>query len=271
MDLQLFGRVLWRFKVLVVLGLVLAAGLAFLSYVRVELQDGKPVFTYRESESWESLASVFVTSRGFPWGSIDGGGVEPGTGTGSPDITSPAVDPSRLTTLAAIYMQLAAGDGVRRLMLENGPVDGIVQTFPVFAANSDAQLPLITLSAVSATPGQAQALNTRYLDAFLTYMRQQQVSGGIDPDTRVRLQVVREPQRAQLLEGRGLTMPILVFLAVVSAVTALAFVLENLRPLPRPLPANTILPAEPRPVPNEPLPAPAEATLAQREAARRTA
>ena len=68
MDLQLILRVLWRFKLLVGIGVVLAFVLAFLSYYKVS-PGGDPMLEPRQSESWESLSTIFVTSRGFPWGS----------------------------------------------------------------------------------------------------------------------------------------------------------------------------------------------------------
>ncbi len=251
MDLQLLGRVIWRFKGLVVAGTVLACALAVFSYVRVSFDDGLSI-TYRESESWESLSTVFVTSRGFPWGSIES---VPPEGEGEAETsrqTSPAVDSGRLTTLAAIYMQLASGDGVRALMLRDGPIEGSVSTFPVFAGNNGPQLPLITLAAVGATPQEAHVLGGRYLNAFLRYLRQQQIAGNIEKDDRVRLQVVRQQQPPSLLEGRSKTVPVLVFIAVMTGVIGLAFVLENARPGRRP-PADQVsvveqFPAEARAV-----------------------
>ncbi len=46
MDFQLYARVLWRFKLLFLLGLMLAIALATLSLVRVS-SDG---LTYRQTE-----------------------------------------------------------------------------------------------------------------------------------------------------------------------------------------------------------------------------
>jgi hypothetical protein len=46
----------------------------------------------------------------------------------------------------------------------------------------------------------------------------------------VYLEVVKQPTRPELFSGRSFTRPIVVFLAVMFAVIALAFVLENTRP-----------------------------------------
>jgi hypothetical protein len=268
-DLQLFLRVLWRFRLLIAAGFVLAIVLATLAFVRVDTAEGSFRLTYREQEKWESLSTVFVTTKGFPWGSVNYGSEDASGGGGS----VPAADPGRLTTLAAIYMQLASGDGVRALMLKDGPIRGVVQTFPVFAANSDTQLPLVTLSAIAASPEEARRLGVRYLQAFLSYLESQQIAGDIDPEDRVRFQVVREPQPAVLLEGRSTTLPILVFLAVMTAVVGLAFVLENLRPRSRPVEPPTAVdpraPYEPR-VTVEPRVA-TEGRASGRDVARRSA
>src|SRR5262245_16327854 len=46
MDLRLYLRVLVRFWPITILGLLLAVGLAFLAYVRVDYSDGKLDLTY---------------------------------------------------------------------------------------------------------------------------------------------------------------------------------------------------------------------------------
>ena len=70
MDLNLYVRVLWRFKLIVALGLLLAFTLAFLSYATVRFDGVPPTVEYRQSEQWESLATVGVTSRSFDPGSV---------------------------------------------------------------------------------------------------------------------------------------------------------------------------------------------------------
>ena len=69
MDLRLAWQVIWRFKILVALGLTLATVSAFLSMVSVNL-SGSPHFAYKTQPSYESLTTVFVTSHGFPYGSL---------------------------------------------------------------------------------------------------------------------------------------------------------------------------------------------------------
>ena len=64
MDLSLYGRVIWRFRWLVVLGLILAIALAVLSVAKVSSHG----LSYRKHEVWQSSTTVLLTQHGFPWG-----------------------------------------------------------------------------------------------------------------------------------------------------------------------------------------------------------
>jgi hypothetical protein len=231
-DLQLVIRVLWRFKLLVVIGLLAAYSLAFYSYYNITL-DGGPKITPRESEQWESLTTLFVTSQGFPWGKVS----DLGSDAAAPDESAAAVDPARLVGLTGLYMELSTSDRVLKEMMKKGPIDGLLQAFPVVPGGKDSldPVPMFTLSAIAATPAQAQALARRHVRAFLDVLARRQTSAGIPEQQRVRVEIVRQPQEAMLLQGRKMTRPIVIFMAVMIAVFALAFVLENLRPRVRPV------------------------------------
>jgi hypothetical protein len=233
MDLQLALRVIWRFRLLVIFGLMLAVVLSFLSMVTVNL-SGKPHFAYKAQPQYESLTTVFVTTHGFPWGSL-----KLQAGPKDPQAPRGSVDTGQLRDFTSIYLQLAASDPVRRLMALHGPVNGVVQAFPVFSPDSST-LPLLTLSAVSATPDAARGLAKRHLDAFRTYLEQRQEAAGTPPDDRVVLQAINGPQAAHLLQGRKKTKAIMIFMAVTVAVIALSFMLENLRPRTRPIAADDV-------------------------------
>jgi hypothetical protein len=229
-DLQLAIRVLWRFKLLVITGLVLAFGLAFLSMVRVS--PSNPHLSYRAQPSYESLTTVFVTSHGFPWGSL-----KLRAGNKLPEAPRGEVNTSQLRDFATVYLQFAASNQVKQIIArdkKDGGLDGTIQAFPVFASDSSV-LPLITLSAISNTPERAYALAHRHLAAFKQFLEGNQTRAGIAPDDRVILQAVNGPEPAHLLAGRKKTKSIMVFLAVMVAVCGLAFILENLRPRIRPV------------------------------------
>jgi hypothetical protein len=151
-------------------------------------------------------------------------------------VTQPTIDAGRLTTLAGLYMQLATSDPVLQLMLKDGPIDGALQTFPVFSTNTSdgSQLPMVTFSAIAASPETAMRLAQRHIAAFTSFIQREQIRSGIPPSERVRVQVVRQPLPAVLLEPRKKTRPIIVFVAVMSAVFGVMIALENMRRRPGP-------------------------------------
>src|SRR5437588_2881139 len=106
MDLPVYMRVLWRFRWLVLVGVVAAVGLSVLSVARI---GGSPFLRYRKSPVYVSYSKLFVTQQRFPWGSLN------------PPVSA---DPSRFTSLAILYSQLATSDPVQRIMLRPGPLAG---------------------------------------------------------------------------------------------------------------------------------------------------
>jgi hypothetical protein len=250
MDLQLYARVLWRFRLLVVGGLLLAVALAFFSYVDVKFDGGKPSFEYRQGEQWESLAQVGVGSRTFDPGSVLTPEIRsslrpPAENTEQAREQLAQVDPStlasfpRLMEITIQFLNLATGDAVMKIMNENGPpVRAALQTFPVLSG--DAAVPFITFSAVAASPEVAQEAARRHVEAFKEFVTAQQNAAGIAENERVAITTVKQPQPAALLEGRKKTRPIIVFLAVMTAVIGLLFVLENLRPRVRTVPGRQV-------------------------------
>jgi hypothetical protein len=239
-DLALFFRVLWRFKVIVLLGLALAFALAFLSYVKVDFANGMKM-TYREHEQWESLSTLFVTDPDFTLGSVGG--------SGTTDAEAAAAAAQRMLSLTALYMQLATADPVLRLMAKEGPIDGAVQTFPITSTGDGRgdPLPMMTFSALSSTPQRAHALAGRHIESFLTYLRRDQDRRGVSPAERVKVEIVRQPQAPVLLVPRKKTRPIVVFLTVAIATFGLAFVLENMRPRVRAIPGEGRQPVQSTP------------------------
>jgi hypothetical protein len=223
MDLALFFRVLWRFKAVVLLGLSLAFALSFLAYVKVDFGNGFKM-TYRENEQWESLSTLFVTDPDFTLGSVSDGGPS--------DAEAAAAASQRMLSLTSLYMQLSTADPVLRLMARSGPIDGVVQTFPITSTGDGRgdPLPMMTFSAISVTPMRAHRLAQRHIRAFLEYLRRDQVSRGVEPADRVKVEVVRQPQAPALLMPRKKTRPIIIFLTVAIVTFGLVFVLENLRP-----------------------------------------
>lgn len=243
MDIQLYLRVLWRFRVLVFLGLVLAVSLAFLSITKITFTDGRPHFTYRETPPWGAEATLLVTQSGFPEGrSIFDEAAR------SPDLNETTflgrfADPSRFERLALLYAHLATSDEVKRRMRQDGPLNGKIEAAATPAGDGGSFLPIITITATSETGPAAKRLADRTVIAFRDFLHDQQEASKIDAEDRVELPVVNRPERAEQVGGQPLLRPAFVFLLVFAITMALAFILENLRPRIRRLPRDQVVSA----------------------------
>jgi hypothetical protein len=240
-DLSLYGRVLWRFRLLVVFGALLAAGLATLSFLRVDLDGGSLKVDYRQSETWASYATVFVTQEGFPLGRSvydESLPVTPTTGgeDAEPESYVPRyMDPSRFSSYAQLYARLAGSELLRRQMEREKPLAGSVSaTAGTDPRNPGIVLPLVEIQAVADGGVAARETARRATRALLRYVEREQNANEIEPSKRVILRVLNEASSPVLVEPRSRTKPVFIFLAVMLAVAAIAFLLENLRPAARP-------------------------------------
>jgi hypothetical protein len=219
MDLGLFFRVLWRFRLVVALGFVMALTLATLSLARVDFRGGAPTLAYRQAEQWQSYTTLIISPRGFPWGR---------------SVFSLDFDPARYATLATIYANLAQSDAVKRIMARDWNVrQGAILAQPVLANQNNSSappLPLMTIAATTSSAPRSVAVAERATAAFLDFLRLEQSSNGIPKNKRVVVAEIKHATTPVLLKGRSKTTPIAVFLAVMIAFVGLAFMLENLRP-----------------------------------------
>jgi hypothetical protein len=218
-DLGLFFRVLWRFRLVVALGFVMALTLATLSLARVDFRGGSPSLVYRQSEQWQSYTTLIISPRGFPWGR---------------SVFSLEFDPSRFATLATIYANLAQSDAVKRIMARDWNVrQGSILAQPVLANQNNSSappLPLMTIAATTKSGPRSAAVAERATAAFLDFLRFEQSNNGIPKNKRVVVAEIKHATPPVLLKGRSKTTPIAVFLAVMIVCVGLAFMLENLRP-----------------------------------------
>jgi hypothetical protein len=241
-DLPLYLSVLWRFRLLVGAGLVAAILLSALAIVRVS--PSSPHVAYRQSEEFSSQATLFVTQQGFPWGYAAPPTVSP-TGSPASDAADAAkllapkqfADPNRFPSLAVLYAYLAMSDPVKRIMLRSGPVHGEIFAQPVVvtSAGYGVTLPLVAIDATGTSPARARALVIRATDAFRTFLERQQARNQIPAQNRVLVTILTRAEKAKLVKGRSKTLPLVVFVTVITAVIGLAFLLENMRPRVRPV------------------------------------
>jgi hypothetical protein len=242
MDLPLYFRVLWRFKVLVIGGFLAAIFLSVLAVARVS--PSSPHFVYRQSPAYSVQSMLFVTQQGFPWGYAAPRQVSP-TGAQAAAVaeanalgTKEFADPNRFPSLAVLYAYLAMSDPVKQIMRQSGPVaDGQIVAAPVVATQSGygTTLPLVAIAATDTSPEKARALVIRATDAFRTFLERQQLENKIPAQNRVLMTVLQRADKPVLVKGRSKTMPLVVFVTVLISVVGLAFLLENLRPRARPV------------------------------------
>ena len=246
MDVQLYARVLWRFRLLVLFGLVLAFALSLLSMARMSFADGAPKFEYRDDELWSSHATLLVTQTGFPIGrSVYDEVIQVGKGEQSSVVPRfNSVD--HFAHLAVVYSKLATSDQVRRSVRRDVGVRGLILANPVVNEASGSVLPMIDLSGNASTPEGAVLLAKGATDELRGYIEEQQDRNRIRDDRRIKIQVLNEAAPPALVTARSRTRPIFIFLTVMIAVIGLAFLLENLSPRSRPV--ATEAPATPEAV-----------------------
>jgi hypothetical protein len=244
-DLGLYLRVLWRFKLLMLVGLVLALGLSFLSYARVSFAGGSPKITYLQSEVWQSEATILVTQPGFPWGRASNRIIPQKVGevvSGVPQFA----DETRFSSLAAIYTRFVMSDRVKAMVLRgvrlgDGTVHAWISGSSVIAGIPSAE-PMVTVAGRSTSPAVAKETAVAATKAIRDFIESQQDAAQIPADQRVLLEVINQPTEPIVFEPRKKTRPIVVFLVVLLVFQGLALILENARPRVRVVPDA---PAEP--------------------------
>jgi hypothetical protein len=219
---------MWRFKYLVLAGCAVGLLLSILTIDKIDFSHGAPHLTPRTMPIYGSAATLFVTEAGFPWGSA----TQPySTGPGGAPV--PAGDIGRLTNLAGLYVQLANSDQLRVLVARHSPPGGSIaatQQYSFSPSFYSSATPLIIISGTGRSGANAVATTQAGVNALTSYIEGQQRSAGIDPARRVLIQELQRPRGAKVVNAPKKTLPIVVFLTVMLAVTGLAFALENLRP-----------------------------------------
>jgi hypothetical protein len=230
-DLELYLRVIWRFRILVAVGFVLAVLLSVWSTARVSFAHGTPQLAYRQAETFEANTILLVTQKGAAWGNPTGSAGQTG-GTAS-------ADPSSFSGLATFWAQLVSSDHVQSMIARRlpAPERGKVQ---VQAAASlpdpsvyNGVLPFIAIQGLAESPDNAINASLVGAHVFMRYIATKQAQAGIKPSDRVLLSLVQRPAEVKVVVPRKKTVPIAVFLVIMISTLGAAFVLENLRPQPR--------------------------------------
>jgi hypothetical protein len=227
MDLGRFISVVWRFRVLIAFGVLLASLVSIASLARITTSG----IHLREQESWTSASVLFITQDGFPWGRAILDEMITIDNPGAPPTQIPKYgDPARYSGLAALYAELAKSDGVQAAVMKNAQPGERVEPMVVSSPGSSSALPLLTLKAYGPTPESATNTAQRASKAFRGFLDRQQASNGIPRSERVQVVVTQSATTPELFESRSFVRPIFFFLLINMGFLALAFALENLRP-----------------------------------------
>lgn len=233
MDLKLFLAVVWRFRLLVALGFVIATTLAALSAFTVSF-DGGPTLVHRDFEVWQSHEILLLTAP-----QIDDEGVL-------------RDDAGRAAQFAGIYSRLASSDAVEREVIASIDAVGALRIGAGPVRDENGSLPMIDVYGEATTAATAEKLARATSTALRTYVSRLQSRENVPARERIRMSVIKRagdyeglPDVASatvLVKSRSKLRLLLVFMGVLGFVIGLAFVLENLRPRLRPVlaqPAQT--------------------------------
>jgi hypothetical protein len=214
MDLRLFFGVIRRSKFLVIGGTLVGLFLAILAYGTPKLVGGKPTIVPHGQEVWEAQSSVLITYAGFPYGR-----------TQSP--TSSAL--ASLASLSVVYANLAGSDQVTREIMAGEPSTAQVKAQPVYDPNSGLPEPIVSIAATAPTGTGARGLADRAASALQSYVAQKENASAVPSNQRIQLEILQKDATVTLVKGHKPTIPVLVFLALLTAVLTLAFIRDNAR------------------------------------------
>src|SRR5262245_51634294 len=127
MDLRLYGRVIYRFRWLMIAGVILAIIVGFLTMFRVSF-TGKDTLTYRQSQTYQASQTLLLSRKNCP---------PAAAGCSGSDLGSSAV----------LYARLANSDLVRARVRRGGPLGGSYFASEISGGSAVGILPLIQIDA----------------------------------------------------------------------------------------------------------------------------
>jgi len=214
MDLSLYLDVLWRSKRLLLCGLLLGAVLAVFTYAQPSTSGGQLTLKPRGAEVWQSESQLLITQTDFPY-------------KASSELGTPPT--SALAALSPIYAGMANGNTVQSEIRRQLGKVGTVKASEDIDAAATTLLPFVLFIAKAPTAAEATRLASGAARIFQSYVAHQQSAARIVAGQRVQLSIVQAASHPTLEEGHKLSIPILVFVAVLIAVLSLVFLRENAR------------------------------------------
>jgi len=209
MDLKLFWAVAKRYKRISIGGTILAVVLAVFAYGT----PGPGGITPRGEVTWEAKAQLLLTQANGVYGQSDATAIQ-------------AQGPTYMSSLSPIYAGLANGSAVQTAV-KAAKVPGKVSATEGVDQNTGAYTPFITLTASGPSPADAAKLSTIGIAAFKQYIYDMEVAAGVAPSSRITLAVISNGIPPVIGSKPKPTIPVLVFLAIMSGMVMLLFSLEN--------------------------------------------
>jgi len=210
MDVALFLSVVWRAKRLVLAGALLAAVLAVLAYGTPSFSGGHLTVVPRSAEVWQSEAQLLIGQSSYPY-------------------RNPPEPDGSLGSLSPIYANLANGSVVQEEIHRQFGTRATVKASEDVDLAASSFLPFVLLVATAPTATEAARLAQGAASIFEAFVTRQQVAQGVPPAHRIQLSVVQSGAKPKLAEGHKLSIPVLVFVAIMMGTVALVLIKDNVR------------------------------------------
>jgi hypothetical protein len=232
MNLARHASVLWRFRRVTAVGVVLGISLAIFAGYHV----GSNGLTPRGTSTYSAVSSIWVTQAGFPEGRVVlpqepiGGSVastEDPEAANKADDTPTFADPGRLSALGDFYSKLLTSDVVLSRVPGHPPA-GAVEASPFASSQGGLLLPVIQLTTMGPTAEAAQRTNLEVYKALRGYLDEEANRNDIKKSDLVELKVLVAPTIGLVSRPKP-TMSILVFILVMLGTLAVTHLLEALR------------------------------------------
>jgi hypothetical protein len=212
MDLRLFWAVVKRFKRISIGGFALAVILAVFAYGT----PGPGGITPRGSITYQSQAQLLITQGNGAYGRADPKTLSVGA-------------PGYMSSLSPIYAGLANGNAVQEAV-KAAKVPGTVSATEGVDPNTGAYTPFVTLTALAPSAADAARLSQIGIASFKNYVNQMEAASGVPASSRIALEVVQNGLPPTIASKPKPTIPVLVFIAVITGTIMLLFSLENKDP-----------------------------------------
>lgn len=231
MDLALFANVLWRSRLVVLAGFLIACAAAVFAIARVEINRNHPRLVYRDPVVYQSTVQMLVTQPGFPEGRSVFNTTPITLPSGQVDNPTFA-DPSRFTELAALYSQLVMGNVESQRVfgsLKPPHHEAIIASPMTAPGGTSGVLPVIQITGVAPSPTKAVALANRAATSFSKYLAERQKATGVAESDRVIIDRFAGPLRPTVYLPRKKTGAIFVFVLILMLTVTAVFIREKAR------------------------------------------